>query len=1094
MVGAVGGPVQPDRAGQTVRADPRWPSWLGSTGRLLFGPLPVALVLVGALAVQVRRAATQVADAQCGHECGGIAGRVADLRHITVGLAIIASIAVFGYWKHGLVEQRAAGKIPVVALAVFALAAALAPGHASGSDVAFVALLVAIVSRQAVDPSDATDCLSMRSFEGVIRLRGVRVTVVVVAGYALFLFVIPQSSPQAIDAILAWSSHPSYVLGGVASAALLSLVVHDSALRLASPIAAEARRTTDRSLRESRETRAIRVVGIGAIIVLLALWRASYVTLYGFGFVTGLVVLLLIVSAVEPTNDPDALASLTPEAGLRIAAWLRMIGQLPLVLFASGVTLALVEAFAGGDRRGVVVLGLGLLASVIALALLERGKRDDAADAKNAPDLTRWPALLQTQWWAGLIATILFLDKYRRTDELEGIALGLAAVLLAAHLYRRTGWAKPATVNRSWLFLRYLGFVPIVALAVGTIWDWPGIGLGVSIASFALAIGYSVHRRGDDHGLAELWHASAGRGLGLPVASGAGIALFLCSLTDIVRTSTVVGTIAAINLAAAAIIAILHALVSRVDRWRLPSSTRCRRRIPILTILAAWAIVAVLLTPPESHRMLVMSSSQASPPTLDDLANAYFARPVGQASPGTRPLLLVASDGGGSRASYWTALVLDCIVAARAPDKERSAPTCTHDRGTSATDEWARARTIMLTSGVSGGGVGLAQYEAALDAGGGVLPSGWAENDAGYDMLRAPMTWGVTHDLVASLLGFSAPGERCLQQPEVDKGRTCRLVRALTLDRGTILARSIAGEGGRELLTTMSLRSAMATPTNDLPAFIDNATLAGGVARVLASPLRLARGLTNEPDLRSVCGQLIEPADETLCNPMPVARARDLVDVLGPNRDMSLFAASTLGARFPIITAPGYVASCDEPGTIERPTDPKAPACADSSSMSDGGFLENSGLLTIRDLLPDIRQRVAFYDAQHPDSPYAIYVVELDNHTRREADTGTIHSARVATTALNLTSARDFIEGYARESLIDYVGSGCYLRIFPGVSAAGSAPTGWLLSDDAEQGLAQSLALHPTDRRRDRPLRTLVSWIDGTTENHGCVPTLGSTG
>jgi len=55
----------------------------------------------------------------------------------------------------------------------------------------------------------------MRAFETVVRLRGVRVAVVVVAVYALFLLVIPQSSPQAIDAILAWSSHPSYVLADV---------------------------------------------------------------------------------------------------------------------------------------------------------------------------------------------------------------------------------------------------------------------------------------------------------------------------------------------------------------------------------------------------------------------------------------------------------------------------------------------------------------------------------------------------------------------------------------------------------------------------------------------------------------------------------------------------------------------------------------------------------------------------------------------------------------------------------------------------------------------------------------------------------------
>jgi hypothetical protein len=468
--------------------------------------------------------------------------------------------------------------------------------------------------------------------------------------------------------------------------------------------------------------------------------------------------------------------------------------------------------------------------------------------------------------------------------------------------------------------------------------------------------------------------------------------------------------------------------------------------------------------------MLVSARTPGPAPTIDDAMNSFFARPATEVSGHPRPILLVASDGGGARASYWTALVLDCIVAARAPHKAASATTCTHDRSSSADRQQARARSILLASGVSGGGVGLAQYSAALVAGNGQLPASWAEDDAGYDMLRAPMTWGVTHDLVAGLLGLHAPGEQCLQQPETDHGVRCRLVRALARDRGNILADAVAGKGGRAPLPDVSLRSVTVRADNDLPVYIDNATLAGGVARVLASPLDLAARLTNNADTNHVCGELV--ASTTLCNPTPVARVRDLANVLGPARDMPLFDAATLGARFPVITAPGYVASCGS-------------GCESSSSMSDGGFLENSGLLTIRDLLPDIRQRVAGYNHAHPSTPYAIYVVELDNHSRRSADTGEIASARVATTALNLTSARDFIEGYARESVVDFAGSACYLRVHPTVNAAGSAPTGWLLSDDAERGLAQSLsagsATNPT-------LQMLVSWIDGANADRSCVP------
>ena len=159
--------------------------------------------------------------------------------------------------------------------------------------------------------------------------------------------------------------------------------------------------------------------------------------------------------------------------------------------------------------------------------------------------------------------------------------------------------------------------------------------------------------------------------------------------------------------------------------------------------------------------------------------------------------------------------------------------------------------------------------------------------------------------------------------------------------------------------------------------------------------------------------------------------------------------------------------------------------------MSDGGFLENSGLLTLREILPLVSRRLAAENAklaqESPEAaPYTLYVVELDNHARKITDTGEIQSKGGAgATLLNLTSARDFIEGYARESVINFVGSGCFLRVHPTASAAATAPTGWLLSDDAESGLAQSLQA-PSPTYTD--VRQLVRWMDGSSTNAECTP------
>jgi hypothetical protein len=471
--------------------------------------------------------------------------------------------------------------------------------------------------------------------------------------------------------------------------------------------------------------------------------------------------------------------------------------------------------------------------------------------------------------------------------------------------------------------------------------------------------------------------------------------------------------------------------------------------------------------------------------------NAFLERPAeGRSATSPRPVFLIASDGGGARGSYWTALLLDCMVAARAPHKARTQTPCVNGRNASPKAQIARARTIFAVSGVSGGGVGLAQYAAALIAGGDRgLPENWAEDVAGYDMLRAPTTWGVTHDFVAGLFGVHAPNEHCLRVEDgrrADDSLECRLVAALTRDRGNVLADSIGGAGGRGPLPEVALRSVTPTKANDLPVFIDNSTLAGGVARVVISPLELALHLTNNAEGRRNCGAMQQ---EPVCTLPPVARARDLVDVLGEDRDMPLMAAATLGARFPVITAPGYVASCSDRGAWGFT--PQKRCDEPSSSMSDGGFLENSGLLTIREMLPLVSRRLAAENAklaqESPEAaPYTLYVVELDNHARKITDTGEIKSKGGAgATLLNLTSARDFIEGYARESVINFVGSACYLRVHPTASAAGNAPTGWLLSDDAESGLAQSLQA-PSTTYAD--VRQLVRWMDGTNTNAECTP------
>ena len=1067
--------------------------------RILFGPLPAALIIIEALAVETRRGVNRVAAAACAEACHGVPTRLSYLEAGTVVIALVAMAIVWVSWRRRLgSDPRLWRSIALAAVVVFGAAAAVMPWWGLATPISLLALALAIIAYQAAAETAPTTT-EVLSFPGVVRLHGVRVSVVVIAVYAVFLLVVPQSSPQAIDAMLAWASHPTYVFAGVGSAVLLALVVHDSALLLVHPAERGRRMRPGVPGWASSEGAALLVVGVALVVVLAALAVFSYVALYGVVF-AALVVGLLALTHIVDSGPVASTASDDLEWRAQVAAWLRLIAETPLVLFAAGVTLALVEAVLGGDTGGSVWLFTALVLVVGGLALLERGERDDPYDAEKPAPVFDRPALLQTQWWASLFATAGVADRYPQHAHsvgIAGIALVAAVAVSSAHLWMRRRWPESAKRTRSWLILRYLGLVPLVALPVGELAGRPGTGLLVSLVVIAGAIVYWVAGQTPHEAWSDVLAALRGRGLGLPIARGAGVALLLGSLLDVERTAGIVGTIGAVNLAAAASVAVLHSLVARFDSWRFPCNRLtnftkiARRRVPILGILTAWVVAVFLLQPPAAHRMQVMAGSGSPPLAVDATLNAFLERPAGgRPATSPRPVFLIASDGGGARGSYWTALLLDCMVAARAPHKAPTLTPCVDGRGASPRALVARARTIFAVSGVSGGGVGLAQYAAALIAGGDRgLPRNWAEDVAGYDMLRAPTTWGVTHDFVAGLFGVHAPDEHCLRVEHgrrADDGLECRLVAALTRDRGNVLAESIGGAGGRGPLPEVALRSVTPTKANDLPVFIDNSTLAGGVARVVISPLQLALHLTNNAEGRRNCGAMQR---EPVCTFPPVARARDLVDVLGDDRDMPLMAAATLGARFPVITAPGYVASCSDRGAWGF--DSQKRCDEPSSSMSDGGFLENSGLLTLREILPLVSRRLAAENAklaqESPEAaPYTLYVVELDNHARKVTDTGEIQSKGGAgATLLNLTSARDFIEGYARESVINFVGSGCFLRVHPTASAAATAPTGWLLSDDAESGLAQSLQA-PSPTYAD--VRQLVRWMDGSSTNAECTP------
>jgi len=109
--------------------------------RILFGPLPAALIIIEALAVETRRGVNQIAAAGCTTACHGVPTRLSFLKGATVILAVVAFVMVWRYWRQHLGPRRPAGTVALAALMFFTIAAAIAPWWGLATPLSLMCLL-----------------------------------------------------------------------------------------------------------------------------------------------------------------------------------------------------------------------------------------------------------------------------------------------------------------------------------------------------------------------------------------------------------------------------------------------------------------------------------------------------------------------------------------------------------------------------------------------------------------------------------------------------------------------------------------------------------------------------------------------------------------------------------------------------------------------------------------------------------------------------------------------------------------------------------------------------------------------------------------
>ena len=543
-------------------------------------------------------------------------------------------------------------------------------------------------------------------------------------------------------------------------------------------------------------------------------------------------------------------------------------------------------------------------------------------------------------------------------------------------------------------------------------------------------------------------------------------------------------------LGAVAVVCRLASDVLSPHRWATPAALRAVRvrHPPLLVGLFAWLLLAPVLGQGEAHDVRRIAGREPG----DGLALATFvdgwrarasappARPAdagtvavadagddqgsgveaGGALPGrTIPVVIVAASGGGVRAAYWTSKVFDCIFERTGPaDGPCAAPS---DRAV------ARRQLLLAASGASGGSLGIVEWltylHAFRDA---PAPPSWPEAALGEDFL-APT-------LATMLLG---DGPNLLLR---DPNRSGEQDRAATLEQAWERAwRSVPGADGTALTDPFlagQRAGRVGAPSPDgvvEPLALLNSTNEANGCRVEVSALDAVtadgrQGSHGCVGVRSTSalGGTIDLTDGFVCGPPADGTTN-------AQNDVRRSTAAMMSARFPFVTPSGWLTSCD---------------LRDRVFTVDGGYLDTSAASTPTELWPHIEARLCppAADGSTPPCPFTPVFVQIDNDPTDAAQQlveGPGAAPRQAPDPPNellvpLAGLNASPGGQADAARADacllFSGEGRWLRLAVSPAPGAPPPLGWVLSDEAREGL--DAALDTVGNRS--ALAQLHEWLD----------------
>jgi hypothetical protein len=283
------------------------------------------------------------------------------------------------------------------------------------------------------------------------------------------------------------------------------------------------------------------------------------------------------------------------------------------------------------------------------------------------------------------------------------------------------------------------------------------------------------------------------------------------------------------------------------------------RRAPVVTIVAVIALLAAVLGRSSglhdirAQARAAVADAASRPGLAAGLATWQARQQPGCAvpvpgQPGTRvlPLMLIAAEGGGIRAAWWTVSAMTALTS---------------------TDCGRRA--VFLASGVSGGAVGLALLDTTP------APAGPVAALAGPDALAASVDGMLSRDLVAGSFGISV---RAADGPHGDPFP----------DRAALLE-----QAWQRAVPGLARPFPVAPASRAVPWYtVLNGTSVAHKCRVLISDIRLTAAT----------------ACDAPANPMP--GAYDLLSAEPCDAGLATSTAALLAARFPYVTPSGVLRAC----------------------------------------------------------------------------------------------------------------------------------------------------------------------------------------